>query len=114
MEDKKTVPGFPPINLPEDLVAKYSNVARISHTPSEIVLDFSAMLPGVRPEVLARIIMSPVGTKMFLNALADNLARYEANFGIIPIPSVQPNLATDLFKNIHPPEKPETPPESEE
>jgi len=113
MEEKKQAPGFPPISLPEDLVAKYSNVARISHTPSEIILDFSAMLPGVRPEILARIIMSPVGAKMFMAALAENLARYESTFGVIQIPTVQSTLATDLFKNIHPPEKPETPPESE-
>jgi hypothetical protein len=67
----------------------------------------------VRPEILARIIMSPVGAKMFMVALADNLARFESNFGVIQIPNAQSNLATDLFKHIHPPDKPETPPESE-
>jgi len=113
MDEKKPAPGFPPISLPEDLVAKYSNVARISHTPSEIILDFAAMLPGVRPEILARILMSPVGAKMFLNALTENISRYEASFGSIQLPAIQSNLATDLFKNIHPPDKPEPPPESE-
>lgn len=90
MEEKKQTPGFPPISLPEDLVAKYSNVARISHTPSEIILDFSAMLPGVRPEILARIIMSPVGAKMFMVALADNLARFESNFGVFKFQTLNP------------------------
>jgi hypothetical protein len=114
MEEKKPAPGFPPINLPEDLAAKYSNVVRISHTPSEIIFDFAALLPGVRAEVFTRILMSPLGAKMFLTALMENLNRYEMSFGPIQIPAAQSSLASDLFKNIHPPEKPEPPPESEE
>jgi hypothetical protein len=114
-EEKQGKPGFPPLHLPSDLRAHYSNLARISHTPAEMVVDFAAMLPGVRPEVVARILMSPVAAKMFWHALGENLARYEATFGPIQIPN-NSNLAQDLFRNIHPPDKPEKtePPESEE
>jgi len=49
--------------------------------------------------------MSPQATKLLLRALAENLARYEAVNGVIQLPGDNA-LATDLFRNIHPPEKP--------
>ena len=107
-EEPKAKPGFPPLHIPEGIKPAYSNLVRISHTPSEIVLDFSALLPGIRPEVVARVLMSPVGAKMFHQALGENLARFEASFGPIKIPTAAPNLADNLFRNIHKPEKPET------
>ncbi|OJX48224.1 MAG: hypothetical protein BGO78_13210 [Chloroflexi bacterium 44-23] len=116
MDDKKVVPGLPPLLMPEDLAVHYSNLTRISHTPSEFVFDFAAMLPGAQPKILARILMSPIAAKLFLQAMTENLARYENNFGPIEIPSGQPNLANTLFRNIHPPENPDKapePPESE-
>jgi hypothetical protein len=112
-EQPKGKPGFPPLHLPEDLKPEYSNLVRISHTPSEIVLDFSVLLPGIRPEVVSRVLMSPVGAKMFHQALGENLARYEASFGPIKLPASTPNLADTLFRNIQPPEKPDIP-ESED
>lgn len=101
-------PSMPPIDLPESLEPIYSNVTRISHTPSEMVLDFSRLLPAdTRFRVLSRIIMSPVGAKLLLRALGENIARYEANFGEIRMPG-DSRLAEDLFKGIHPPKPPET------
>jgi len=82
-EPKQPKPGIPPLRMPEGLQSKYSNMARISHTPSEMIFDFATMLPGTHPEVVARILMSPMGAKMFLQALTENVARYEANFGLI-------------------------------
>jgi hypothetical protein len=97
--------GLPSFTLPSDLAPIYSNLARISHTPSEIVLDFSRILPGQATiTVLARIVMSPVAAKLFFRALGENLARYEAVFG--PIPTPGNSLADDLFRSIHPPEPP--------
>ena len=105
-DPKKAVPGMPPMELPLDLAPLYSNLARISHTPSEIILDFSRMLPGEsRLAVMARVLMSPIGAKLLLRALAENVARYEATFGAINLPGTT-GLADDLFKNIHPPEPP--------
>lgn len=106
-------PGFG-MEIPDDLQAVYSNIARISHTPFDFTLDFSQALPG-RPhaQILARVIMSPVGAKLFMRALTDNLARYEAIFGEIALPKGDSGLATDLFKKVQPPDAPSSePPDS--
>lgn len=111
-EPKQPKPGIPPLRMPEGLQSKYSNMARISHTPSEMIFDFGTMLPGTHPEVVARVLMSPMGAKMFLQALTENVARYEANFGPIKLPVGTSDLASSLFRNIQPPDKnspPETP-----
>jgi hypothetical protein len=108
-ETKKGKPGFPPLRLPEDKKPEYSNLVRISHTPSEIVLDFAALLPGIQPEIVSRVLMSPIGAKMFHQALAENLKRYENSFGEIIMPASTSNLADNLFRNIQPPDKPDQP-----
>jgi hypothetical protein len=46
-----------------------------------------------------------MGAKLFYRALGDNLQRYESVFGEIRLPGDN-NLATTLFKGLHPPEKP--------
>ncbi|MBO4503596.1 MAG: DUF3467 domain-containing protein [Bacteroidales bacterium] len=73
------------INLPED-VAKgtYSNLAIISHSNSEFIVDFVAMLPGIQKgNVNSRIIMTPQNTKRLLMALSENISKYEEQFGVI-------------------------------
>lgn len=110
--------SFPPLIVPDDLQPHYSNLSRITHTPSEIVVDFSALLPGAKPEVVSRVIMSPVGAKMFFRALGENLARYEASYGTIQLPTSSA-LAQNLFRNVQFPDKSkesgdEAEPESEE
>ncbi|GAB4470190.1 MAG: hypothetical protein Kow0088_02790 [Anaerolineales bacterium] len=84
--------------MPADLEAEYVNLARIAHSPSEIVLDFAQMLPGMkRPLVQSRIVMSPLGAKLFSQALVENIARYEATFGEIRLPG-NTSLADQLFR----------------
>lgn len=62
----------------------YSNLAIITHSPAEFVIDFTRVLPGVpKAKVHARIIMTPQHTKMLLNALRDNIDKYEKKFGEI-------------------------------
>lgn len=104
-DQNKPKPGIPPLRMPENLQSKYSNMARISHTPSEMVFDFAALLPGTHPEVVSRVLMSPMGAKMFLKALTENMARYEALFGEVKIPQGNSDLASSLFRNIQPPDK---------
>ncbi len=100
--------GFPPIDMPADLEPIYANLVRISHSPAELVLDFARLLPGdAAARVKARLLMSPVGAKLFYRALGENLARYEAAFGEIVIPG-DPSLVNDLFRGHHPPEPPGT------
>jgi len=97
--------SIPNIDLPDDLESKYVNFVRISHTASEFILDFSLILPGVKkPEVDARLVMSPTAAKLFLRAITENLSRYESKFGEINIPRTQ-TLADDLFRSNNPPEE---------
>ena len=64
----------------------YSNLAIISHSRSEFVLDFAATLPGLpKAQVGDRIIMTPEHAKRLMNALFDNMSKYEAQFGVIDL-----------------------------
>jgi hypothetical protein len=107
MEAKENTPGAGanPIEIPEDINIQYSNLARISHSPSDLVMDFGHVLPAQKARIFIRIVMSPIGAKLFAKALNENLARYEAAFGEIRLPG-DPSLANDLFKQIKPPEPP--------
>jgi len=59
----------------------YSNLAMITHSPAEFVIDFTRMLPGVpKTKVYARIIMTPQHAKSLLRALEDNIKKYEEQF----------------------------------
>lgn len=86
MEEKK-------LNLeikPEVARGTYSNLAIISHSRSEFIIDFAEMLPGMqRPDISNRIVMSPDHAKMLLNALAENITKYENQFGRIELPGQQ-------------------------
>ena len=79
----------PDINLeikPEVAVGKYSNLALISHSHSDFVLDFATILPGMpKPEVGSRIIMAPEHAKRLAAALQQNLMKYEQEFGKIDL-----------------------------
>lgn len=76
------------IELPADLDAVYSNFAIISHSPSEIVIDFARLLPGApKTKVLTRIILTPLNAKLLLRALQENLNKYEEKFGEVRTPS---------------------------
>lgn len=95
----------PPIEVPPDLQAAYANLVRIAHTPSELVFDFAHLVPGITSaKVNARVVMSPLGAKLFYRALAENLGRYEATFGEINVPG-EASLADFLFRPPSPPEK---------
>ena len=86
------------IDIPKDLQAVYANVACISHTPAEVVVDFAQVLPRMpRGSVQARVIMSPMHAKMLQQALAQNIANYERQFGEIRLPQ-QMNLADQFFR----------------
>jgi hypothetical protein len=100
-----------PIEIPSDLQPGYANLARIAHAPAEFVMDFARLLPGdSKAIVAARVVMSPVALKLFAQAVNENLARYEATFGTVNIPSGGSSLADSLFKPLHPPEPPQAPP----
>ena len=62
------------LELPADLEAIYANFAVITHSPSEVIVDFARMLPGTpKSRVHARIVMTPMNAKALLRALTENL-----------------------------------------
>ncbi|MDD2255484.1 MAG: DUF3467 domain-containing protein [Bacteroidales bacterium] len=62
----------------------YSNLAVISHSSSEFILDFIRLMPGVpKAKVKSRIILTPEHAKRLLGALQENVARYENQYGSI-------------------------------
>lgn len=99
-------PAGPVLSMPENFEPVYANLARISHSPADLVIDFAHMLPGEgKATVTARVLMAPLSAKLFLRALAENIARYEAAFGEIIVPG-NSSLAESLFRPPHPPEPP--------
>lgn len=71
---------------PEVARGAYSNLAIITHSRSEFIVDFATVLPGLpKPEISNRIIMTPEHAKRLLNALQDNIIKYENIYGIIDL-----------------------------
>lgn len=69
----------------------YSNLAIITHSPAEFILDFTRVVPGVpKAKVHARIITTPQHAKMLMRALKENIDKFEAKFGEIKLEN-QPN-----------------------
>lgn len=73
------------IELTEEIAEGiYSNLAIITHSHAEFVIDYIKMTPGVpKAKVKSRIIITPQHAKRFLKALADNVAKYESVHGQI-------------------------------
>ncbi len=64
----------------------YSNLAIISHSPAEFIIDFTRVLPGIpKSKISARILMTPQHAKMLLGALKENVEKFESQFGVINI-----------------------------
>ncbi|RAJ11010.1 uncharacterized protein DUF3467 [Chitinophaga skermanii] len=78
------------IELNEDVAdGTYANLAVITHSPSEFVVDFINVMPGMpKARVKSRIILTPQHAKRLMKALADNIKKYEAAHG--PIQDQEP------------------------
>jgi len=64
----------------------YSNLAMITHSPSEFIIDFARVMPGLpKAKVHARIVMTPQHAKLLLKALEDNIKKFESRFGEIKL-----------------------------
>ena len=75
------------VELPASLEATYANLALITHSASEVILDFARALPNVpKARVYARIIMTPMNAKLLHKALGENLSKFEAKYGEIKTP----------------------------
>ncbi|HET8837699.1 MAG TPA: DUF3467 domain-containing protein [Flavobacteriaceae bacterium] len=77
----------------EEAVAQgiYSNLAIINHSVSEFVVDFVNIMPGTpKSKVKSRIILTPQHAKRLLNALGENIRRFENAHGEIKDYEKQP------------------------
>jgi hypothetical protein len=76
-----------PINIEiseEMSEGQYVNLAIITHSHAEFVVDFVNVMPGTpKSKVKSRIILTPQHAKRLLNALGDNLEKFEAANGKI-------------------------------
>ncbi|MBI3359764.1 MAG: DUF3467 domain-containing protein [Chloroflexi bacterium] len=115
MSDETQPAGTPPpapavpkppglaVELPGNLEPVYSNTAIITHSASEIIVDFARVMPNVpKAKVYARVVMTPMNAKLLLRALGENLSKFEGTYGEIKLPEGF-SLADHLFK---PPSKP--------
>ncbi len=84
MEDNKNNQQLK-IELSEEIgQGIYSNLAIIGHSPTEFVIDFVRVMPGVpKAQVKSRIVITPEHAKRLLMALKDNISRFESQFGPI-------------------------------
>jgi len=85
MQEKKNTQNQLNIELPDEIAeGTYSNLAIITHSPAEFVIDFIKMMPGVpKAKVKSRIILTPQHAKRLYKALKDNVSKYENVHGEI-------------------------------
>ena len=70
----------------DDVTAQgaYSNLAMITHSENEFILDFIFVQPQApRAKVRSRVLVSPAHAKRLLAALKDNIIKFETKFGEI-------------------------------
>ena len=89
LENQEAMENSMNIELSEDIAEGiYSNLAVISHSNAEFVVDFILLVPNVpKAKVKSRIILTPQHAKRLLGAMADNIKRYEQQFGEIVDPN---------------------------
>jgi hypothetical protein len=92
------------VELPSDLEPIYANFALLVHSPSEIIIDLAQALPNQsKVKVKSRVVMTPLNAKLLLQALQDNLRKYEATHGEIQLPGQGDDLARAFFGGVAPP-----------
>ena len=87
------------IELKEDVAqGTYANLAVITHSSSEFIVDFVRVMPGIpKASVKSRIVLAPEHAKRLLRALEENIGKYERTFGSIRLLDEQ---SKSFFKRI--------------
>lgn len=85
MDNQNNNPNQLNIELSEEIAEGiYSNLAIITHSNAEFVIDFVKVMPGVpKARVKSRIVLTPQHAKRLLSAMADNVQKYESVHGTI-------------------------------
>lgn len=78
MEHKQSVNEIQ-VELSDEMAqGTYANLAIISHSSSEFILDFIRIVPGVpKAKVKSRVILTPANAKRLLYALRDNIDKFD-------------------------------------
>ncbi|UTW60615.1 DUF3467 domain-containing protein [bacterium SCSIO 12741] len=84
-DQQEQKPGQLNIEISEEVAeGVYSNLAIITHSNSEFIVDFINVMPGTpKSKVKSRIVLNPHHAKRLYKALQDNLAKYEEMHGEI-------------------------------
>lgn len=92
--EEKNIPNQINIELKEEVAqGTYSNLAIITHSSSEFVVDFVRIMPGLpKADVKSRIILTPEHAKRLLVALKDNISKYESAHGTIKVEETPPYM----------------------
>ena len=85
MEKETVVPNQLNIEISEEVAeGTYANLAVITHSHAEFVVDFVNVMPGTpKSKVKSRIILTPQHAKRFMKALIENVEKYESMHGLI-------------------------------
>jgi hypothetical protein len=85
MEQQNQQPNQLNIEISEEVAeGDYANLAIITHSHAEFVIDFVNVMPGTpKSKVKSRIILTPQHAKRFMKALTENITRFEAMNGKI-------------------------------
>ena len=85
MAEQQPAPNQLNIEISEEVAeGMYANLAIITHSHAEFVIDFVNVMPGTpKSKVKARVILTPQHTKRFMKALTENIDKYEAVNGPI-------------------------------
>lgn len=84
MEEQKLNPQLN-IEITEEMSeGEYANLAIITHSHAEFVIDFISVMPNApKSRVKSRIIFTPMHAKRFMKAMVENIQRFEASHGAI-------------------------------
>jgi hypothetical protein len=99
-ESQELKPGQINIELSEEVAeGTYSNLAIITHSNSEFVIDFVRVMPGTpKAKVKSRILVTPQHAKRLMKALQDNVAKFEQLHG--PIKDIEPVAGNSIPMNF--------------
>ncbi|MFN9710299.1 MAG: DUF3467 domain-containing protein [Bacteroidota bacterium] len=85
MDEQQQVPNQLNIEMSEEVAEGiYANLAIITHSHAEFVVDFVNVMPGMpKSKVKSRIILTPQHAKRLMKAITENIQRYEQANGAI-------------------------------
>ncbi len=85
MQNNKPADNQLNIEISEEVAeGTYANLAIITHSHAEFVVDFVNVMPGTpKSKVKNRIILTPFHAKRFMKAMIDNINKFEAANGVI-------------------------------